>query len=196
MDRHALFGSIRLSPIASIVTDPHRTDNPIVATNRAFEQLTGYNEQELLGRNCRILAGPRTEPVHSEALGRAVASATPQIVELTNYRKDSSSFRNAVMVAPVFGDDGDVAFFFGTQMEVDNRTSSLVQAIAAQRLASLTQQQLAVLRLMARGLRNRQIGAELGLAEKTIKMHRSALVRRLGMTTSGEAMRLAIEAGL
>lgn len=196
MDRNALLHSIRLSPIASIVTDPHRDDNPIVAANRAFQCLTGYGEEELLGRNCRILAGPGTEPVRSEALGRAVASATPQLVELTNYRKDGSSFRNAVMIAPVLGDDGDVVFFLGTQMEVDAGASNLVQTVVAQRIACLTPQQQAVLRLMARGLRNRQIGAELGLTEKTIKMHRSALVRRLGVATSGEAMRLAIEAGL
>ncbi|SFI89740.1 transcriptional regulator, LuxR family [Sphingomonas sp. NFR04] len=196
MDKHALLASIRLSPIASIVTDPRRPDNPIVAANTAFERLTGYGEAELLGRNCRILAGPGTEPMHSNALAHAIATATPQVVELTNYRKDGSCFRNAVMVAPVLGDDGDVLFFLGTQMEVGASAHGLVQAHAARRIACLTHQQRAVLHLMARGLRSRQIGAELGLAEKTIKMHRSALVRRLGVSTSGEAMRLAIEAGL
>lgn len=196
MDRHALLESIRLSPIASIVTDPHRIDNPIIAANPAFAYLTGYGEAELLGCNCRILAGPGTEPVQSKALGDAIASATPQVVELTNYRKDGSSFRNAVMVAPVLGEDGDVLFFLGTQMEVGARGTGLIQAHAARRIACLTQQQRAVLRLMAHGLRNRQIGAELGLAEKTVKMHRSALVRRLGVSTAAEAMRLAIEAHL
>ena len=46
--------SIRLSPIASVVTDPNADDNPIIAANHAFEQLTGYCEDELIGRNCRI----------------------------------------------------------------------------------------------------------------------------------------------
>lgn len=49
-----IIGSIRLSPIASVVTDPKADDNPIVAANRAFEQLTGYREHELVGRNCRL----------------------------------------------------------------------------------------------------------------------------------------------
>jgi DNA-binding NarL/FixJ family response regulator len=66
---------------------------------------------------------------------------------------------------------------------------------AAERIGTLTRQQKAVLQLMARGLLNRQIGEELGLTEKTIKMHRGALMKRLGVATAGEAMRLAIEAG-
>jgi len=195
MERQALIRSIKLSPIASIVTDPTQRDNPIVAVNDAFEQLTGYDEAELIGRNCRILAGPGTERSHSAAMSRAIASATPIVVELTNYRKDGSSFLNAVMIAPVFDAAGEVAHFVGTQMEVDMRSADLVQENAAKRLEQLTPRQQAVLRLMASGMRNRQIGETLGLAEKTIKMHRSALVRRLGVATAGEAMRLAIKAG-
>lgn len=195
MERQALIISIKLSPIASIVTDPTQGDNPIVAVNDAFEQLTGYDEAELIGRNCRILAGPGTERSHSAAMSRAIASATPIVVEVTNYRKDGSSFLNAVMIAPVFDAAGEVAHFVGTQMEVDMRSADLVQENAAKRLEQLTPRQQAVLRLMASGMRNRQIGETLGLAEKTIKMHRSALVRRLGVATAGEAMRLAIKAG-
>jgi PAS domain S-box-containing protein len=195
MERQALIRSIKLSPIASIVTDPTQGDNPIVAVNDAFEQLTGYDEAELIGRNCRILAGPSTERSHSAAMRRAIASATPIVLELTNYRKDGSSFLNAVMIAPVFDATGEVAHFVGTQMEVDMRSADVVQENAAKRLEQLTPRQQAVLRLMASGMRNRQIGETLGLAEKTIKMHRSALVRRLGVATAGEAMRLAIKAG-
>ena len=67
---------------------------------------------------------------------------------------------------------------------------------AADRIGKLTAKQREVLRLMAQGLRNRRIGEALGLTEKTIKMHRGALVKRLGVSTAAEAMRLAIEAGL
>ncbi len=194
-EEHALIRSIRLSPIASIVTDPRVADNPIIAANGPFQQLTGYSEEEIIGRNCRVLAGPGTDPVHSAALGRAIAAGTPRVVELLNYRKDGSTFLNAVMVAPVFNDDGELTHFVGSQMEVGAETGASARASAAERIAGLTPQQTAVLRLMAQGLRNRQIGEALDLTEKTIKMHRGALVRRLGVSTAGEAMRLAIEAG-
>ncbi|MCW3796895.1 LuxR C-terminal-related transcriptional regulator [Sphingomonas sp. BN140010] len=193
--REELIRSVRLSPIASIVTDARLDDNPIIAVNDPFEQLTGYAEEELVGRNCRVLAGPETEQALSASLGRAVASATPQALQLTNYRKDGSKFLNAVMIAPVFDDAGELAYFLGSQMEVQAQTADGLRTNAVERVMSLTAQQQAVLRLMARGLRNRQIGEELGLTEKTIKMHRSALVRRLGVSTAVEAMRLAIEAG-
>jgi len=194
-ERRELVRSIRLSPIASIVTDPRAVDNPIIAANRQFEQLTGYSEEELLGRNCRLLAGPETDPAHSAALGRAVGAATPQVAELVNYRKDGSKFLNAVMVAPVFDEDGKLAFFFGSQMEVDPQHAALARTSSAERVGALTKQQQNVLRLMAQGLRNRQIGEQLGLTEKTIKMHRGALVKRLGVATAAEAIRLAVEAG-
>jgi PAS domain S-box-containing protein len=195
-DKRELVQSIRLSPIASIVTDANLSDNPIIAANTAFEQLTGYAEAELLGRNCRILAGPETLRSQSAALARAVATATPAVVELVNYRKNGSKFLNAVMVAPLFDDAGQVAHFVGSQMEISGLRAGAGRQAAAERIDCLTPQQRAVLRLMAQGMRNRQVGDALGLAEKTIKMHRSALVRRLGVTTAGEAMRLAIEAGL
>lgn len=195
-DESELIRSIRLSPIASIVTDPRSDDNPIIATNRRFEELTGYTEEELLGRNCRILAGPETSAAHSAVLRQAVATATPTVVELINYRKDGSSFLNAVMVAPLFGEDGQLAYFVGSQMEIGDRQAGIAASAAAERIGGLTARQRAVLRLVAQGKRNRQIGRELGLAEKTIKMHRVALMKRLGVSTVAEAMRLAIEAGL
>ena len=194
-DREELIRSIRLSPIATIITDPRLDDNPIIAANDSFEQLTGYAEEELVGRNCRLLTGPATEQDQSAALGRAVAFATPHVLELTNYRKNGSKFVNAVMIAPVFDADGGLAFFVGSQMEAVPASAETRREKAAERVMSLTAQQQAVLRLMAQGLRNRHIGEELGLSEKTIKMHRSALVRRLGVSTAVDAIRLAIEAG-
>ncbi|MEZ0497393.1 LuxR C-terminal-related transcriptional regulator [Sphingomonas sp. IW22] len=194
-DERELIRSIRLSPIASIVTNPTVHDNPIIAANRQFELLTGYFEKELVGRNCRILAGPETERMHSAALAQAVATATPIVIELVNYRKDGSKFLNAVMIAPVFNEEGDLAYFVGSQMEVAEGQSHDLRMSAAARIDQLTKQQQTVLRLMARGMRNRQIGDQLGLTEKTIKMHRSALFKRLGVSSAAEAMRLAIEAG-
>jgi PAS domain S-box-containing protein len=187
--------AIRLSPIASILTDPRAADNPIIGVNTPFELLTGYTEEEVVGRNCRFLAGPETDPERSASLGRAIAAATPTVNELLNYRKDGSKFLNAVMVAPIFDDAGALAFFVGSQMEVDSEHSRKDHTDAAERIERLTVQQKKVLRLMARGLRNRQIGEQLGLTEKTIKMHRSALVKRLGLATAAQALRLAIEAG-
>ena len=70
----SLFGSIDRSPIATVITDPRRPDNPIVATNTAFSRLTGYSAEEIIGRNCRFLAGPETDPRGSAVLREAVGA--------------------------------------------------------------------------------------------------------------------------
>src|SRR4051812_30109463 len=117
-DEEALLASIHQSPIASIVTNPRLPDNPILAVNHAFEQLTGYSSEELLGRNCRILAGSGTEEGATETLREAIREARPVMVELLNYRRDGTPFRNAVMIAPLFDDAGHLAYFIGSQMDV------------------------------------------------------------------------------
>lgn len=93
---------------AAVVSDPRQPDNPIVACNQAFVDLTGYPREHIIGRNCRFLRGPETEEHQTQKLRDAVAAVRPVMVELVNYRQDNTPFRNAVMIAPLFGDDGGV----------------------------------------------------------------------------------------
>ena len=88
------------SPIASVVSDPRLPDNPIVACNTAFCELTGYGGDAILGRNCRFLSGPGTESWLSEAIRDGVRRHSPVLVEILNYKADGTPFRNAVLVAP------------------------------------------------------------------------------------------------
>lgn len=193
----ALFGSIRLSPIATVITNPRLPDNPVVATNDAFCRLTLYREEEIVGRNCRFLAGDSTEPWQTERIRNAVRSLRPTLTELLNYRKDGSAFRNAVLVAPLFGPDGEVAWFLGSQVEIPAETpSALRRERSAALVASLSPRQREVLREMAAGYRNKQIAWRLSLSEKTVKMHRGLLLAKLGVQTSADAIRIAVEAGL
>lgn len=182
------------SNVAAVVSDPRLPDNPIVACNAAFMALTGYERAEILGRNCRFLRGAGTEPEQTQILRDAVAQRRPVMVELTNYRKDGSPFRNAVMIAPLFGDDGNLLYFLGSQMAIDADGADR-QEQARARIAALTKRQQQILESLAKGLLNKQIAWELGLTERTIKMHRAALLRALGVRTAAEAIRVAIEAG-
>ena len=195
----ALVASIRLSPIATVLSNPRLPDNPIVAANAAFCALTGYAEEEIVGRNCRFLAGPGTEPRLTERIREALRTLRPSLTELLNYRKDGSPFRNAVLIAPLFGADGEVAWFLGSQVEVDPGSAAplaLRQQRAAGLAATLSPRQRDVLREMAAGQRNKQIAWRLGLSEKTVKMHRALLLEKLGVKTTADAIRLAVEAGL
>jgi PAS domain S-box-containing protein len=187
------------SPIASVVSDPRQRDNPIIACNAAFIALTGYAEDEIIGRNCKFLAGPAAEPWLSETISNAVQRHTPVLVEILNYKRDGTPFRNAVLVSPIFDAEGDLEFFLGSQVELEagapmsheNRRIAAVSAVKA-----LSRRQREVLAEMALGHLNRQIAFRLGVSEQTVKMHRALLMERLGAATSADAIRIAVEAGL
>jgi PAS domain S-box-containing protein len=198
-EEERLAESIRLSPIATVLSNPRLPDNPIVAANSAFCTLTGYEEAEIVGRNCRFLAGPETEPWLTERIREALRSLRPSLTEILNYRKDGSAFRNAVLIAPLFGPDGEVAWFLGSQVEVEPGSGAplaLRRRRAAELAATLSPRQRQVLEEMASGQRNKQIAWRLGLSEKTVKMHRALLLAKLGVKTTADAIRIAVEAGL
>ena len=128
-----LTGLISGSPIASVISDPRQRDNPIIACNAAFIALTGYSEDEILGRNCKFLAGPATEPWLTDTIRKGVQKHRPVLVEILNYKRDGTPFRNAVLVAPIFDEDGELEFFLGSQVEVDDESPTPVsnQRVAA-----------------------------------------------------------------
>lgn len=197
--RHPVLDSIRFSPIATVVSDPTKPDNPLIAVNEAFCALTGYAEDEVIGRNCRFLRGPDTENGQTEKLRSAVYGQHPALAELINYRKDGSPFRNAVMIAPLFGDDGNLELFVGSQIEVlpEEESIGLVrQQQAAQIVDRLSPRQREILQQMARGFRTKQIAYRLSLSEKTVQMHRMLMFKKLSTSNAADAVRIAVEAGL
>jgi len=189
---------IASSAIAAVVSNPRLPDNPIVACNDAFLALTGFGRDEIIGRNCRFLRGPDTEPWLSEALRTGIRLRQPTMVEILNFKKDGTPFRNAVMVAPIFDAAGEVEYFLGSQVEIEDsraRTNDLRRRHAYEKIQRLTPRQLEVLIELARGRLNKQIAHDLDLSERTIKMHRSALLKALDVETSADAIRIAVEAG-
>ncbi len=186
------------SPIAAVMSNPRLTDNPIVECNAAFEALTGYDRDEIIGNNCRFLTGEGTEPELTELLRDGIRRRQPVMVEILNYKKDGTPFRNAVMVAPIFGTSGELEYYLGSQVEIAEDVALANDArreAARSRIAALSRRQRQVLLLIAGGKLNKQIAYELGLSERTVKMHRAAVFAALGVKTSADAIRLAIEAG-
>ena len=104
--------------MAVTLVDAHRLDNPIVYANRAFTELTGFDQDEVIGRNCRFLQGPETDPAAIEAIREAIASREVRVVEILNYRKDGSTFWNSLHVGPVYDEDGELTHVYGSQWDV------------------------------------------------------------------------------
>ena len=195
MSPSAMIGSC---PIAAVMSNPRLPDNPIVECNAAFEALTGYIRDEIIGNNCRFLTGAGTEPELTELLRDGIRRRQPVMVEILNYKKDGTPFRNAVMVAPIFGASGELEYYLGSQVEIAEdvaRADDARRLAARTRIDGLSRRQREVLLLLASGKLNKQIAYELGLSERTVKMHRAAVFAALEVRTSADAIRLAIEAG-
>jgi PAS domain S-box-containing protein len=197
--RHPVLESIRHSPIATVVSDPNQEDNPLVAVNDAFLELTGYTEEEVIGRNCRFLRGPDTENTQTAKLREAIYDRRATLAELINYRKDGSRFRNAVMIAPLYDEAGKVEYFVGSQIAVKADEESIAtvrQEQSAAIVQRLSPRQKEILQQMAQGFRTKQIAYMLSLSEKTVQMHRMLLFKKLETSNAADAVRIAVEAGL
>ncbi|OHC49289.1 MAG: hypothetical protein A3J25_14835, partial [Pseudomonadales bacterium RIFCSPLOWO2_02_FULL_63_210] len=105
--------AVEASVNAIIITDSEQADQPIVYVNPAFERITGYRSEEVLGRNCRFLQGEEQDQPALDAIRRALRGQEEGGAILRNYRKDGSAFWNDLKVAPVVNDRGKVSHFVG-----------------------------------------------------------------------------------
>lgn len=106
--------------MAVCLSDPNLPDQPIVFANRAFRRLTGYDEDEILGRNCRFLQGPKTDRAEVSRVREAIENEDVVVVELLNYRKDGTEFWNALHLGPIYDAQGKLLYFFGSQWDVSD----------------------------------------------------------------------------
>ncbi len=113
------------------VSDPSQPDNPLVFCNPAFLEMTGYAAEELLGRNCRVLQGPNTDPAAKRAIRDALAEERSVAVEIINYRKDGSTFWNALSIRPIPGPDGRARWFVGSSIDITRQRDTERQLLDA-----------------------------------------------------------------
>jgi PAS domain S-box-containing protein len=103
------------------ITDPHAPDNPLVFVNPAFERTTGYGYEESVGRNCRFLQGPDTDPADVQRVRELLAREEHGTVTLLNYRKDGTAFWSELALSPVYDGEGELTHFVGIQADVTAR---------------------------------------------------------------------------
>ncbi len=103
------------------ITDPGRSDEPIVFVNAAFEHLTGYKRREVKGREIDYLTGPDTDPDVARRMREAMNEGREHVAELLLYRKDGTPFWATVSLAPVAGADKSMTHFVGVVTDVTER---------------------------------------------------------------------------
>ena len=133
------FAAIEATRMPMLVTDPRQEDNPVVFVNPAFISMSGYSADEVLGRNCRFLQGPDTDPDAIAEIREAVAARREVTTEILNYRKDGSTFWNALFVSPVFDEHKNLVYFFASQLDVSRRRDAEAALARSQRMEALGQ---------------------------------------------------------
>ncbi|MDY6782092.1 MAG: PAS domain S-box protein [Cyanobacteriota bacterium] len=103
------------------IADFRAPDAPIIYCNPAFERITGYSREEVLGRNCRFLQGTDTDGAAVEQIRAALRSRQECHVTLINYRKDGTPFWNELVLSPVCDEWGELAYYIGIQNDVSDR---------------------------------------------------------------------------
>ncbi|MGB3470483.1 MAG: PAS domain-containing protein [Erythrobacter sp.] len=121
--------------MAICLCDPHTKDVPIIFANRAFRRLTGYSGEEIIGRNCRFLQGPKTDPEPIARIRDAIVNEDVVVVELLNYRKNGTTFWNALHLGPIYNDKGELVYFFGSQWDVSDVRAARAEERHAKEMA-------------------------------------------------------------
>jgi len=101
-----------------VFSNPALPDNPMIFVSDEFEAQTGYSPEEAVGRNCRFLQGPETDPHAVEAIRQALRAETRFAIDILNYRKDGTAFMNRLRIRPIYDGDGRLMFFAGAQNPV------------------------------------------------------------------------------
>ncbi|MDQ7957693.1 MAG: histidine kinase famiy protein [Rhodocyclaceae bacterium] len=133
------FAAIETTRMPMLVTDPRQSDNPIVFANRAFVAMTGYTREEIVGHNCRFLQGPATDRQTVQAIRQAIEERREISLEILNYRKDGSTFWNALFISPVYNRRDELVFFFASQLDVSRRRDAEEGLAQAQKMEALGQ---------------------------------------------------------
>jgi PAS domain S-box-containing protein len=207
------------------ITDPNQPDNPIIYVNRGFERLTGYDRDEVIGRNCRFLQNDDRDQPALRELRTAIQEGYDTRVLLRNYRKDGSMFWNELYLSAVYDDQGKVIYFMGVQNDVTQRvnheinlqkaieqtfadsswfTSSVMEnlmrirsgTVSAAQLEDLTSRELETLEFLAEGLKNDEIARRMNISTNTVRNYLASIYDKLGVHTRTDAAIWARERGL
>lgn len=106
------------------IADAQAPDLPLIYVNPAFEAMTGYRREEVLGRNCRFLQGSETRQAGLDEIRMALVQGRATRALVRNYRKDGSAFWNELTIAPVRDDEGRLTHHIGVANDVTDRVEA------------------------------------------------------------------------
>jgi diguanylate cyclase len=132
--RQEFFGRIVEHTAAAIaISDMRALDQPLVYVNAAFELLTGYSSDDVIGKNCRFMQGPIRDQSEVVLLREAIAQGRQVRTMIRNYKKTGEVFWNDLTLAPMHDAEGKVTHYFSICFDV---SASVEQKEEAEKLSA------------------------------------------------------------
>jgi len=129
LDYAGALGALQLEQVVC-VSNPQMPDCPIIYVNQKFYDLTQYGPAEVIGRNCRFLQGPETDPDDVSEIRTAVKTGLAVTTCLLNYKKDGTPFWNHLHIEPVYARSGELQYFVASQYDVTSLMDEAIQLVA------------------------------------------------------------------
>lgn len=116
-----------------LITDADADKLQIRYVNPAFERITGYQADDVLGKNWRLLQAPQAslQDQETDVFRNALETGQPRAVEIQSFRKDGSMFWNAMTIAPVHDDTGRITHLISTQTDITNLKTAVAESARA-----------------------------------------------------------------
>lgn len=119
-----IYAALDASSAGIIVTDNRLPDNPIIYNNKAFERITGYTSDEVIGHNCRFLQAGERKQEARQAIREAIGKGMDITIEIRNYKKNGDLFWNELSISPLKNSEGEVTHFIGVQNDISLRKNA------------------------------------------------------------------------
>ncbi|ACF13213.1 putative PAS/PAC sensor protein [Chloroherpeton thalassium ATCC 35110] len=118
IDKSLLIKAIDKTSEGIAISDARQPDNPLIFVNNGFTEITGYNSEEILGKNCRFLQGPETNKEASQMIRESLGTGKHCVVELRNHKKNGEAFWNRLSLNPIRDENGEITHFVGIQSDI------------------------------------------------------------------------------
>lgn len=118
LDQYLLETIVKEARDGITISDCSLPDNPLIFVNDAFARMTGYDAEEVIGKNCRFLQRGDTDLPAVNIIKIAMLTHEPCLVTLKNYRKDGTVFWNELSLTPIINKNDVVTHYLGVQKDV------------------------------------------------------------------------------
>ena len=132
----SLSRAVEQSPASVVITN---TAGDIEYVNSKFLQITGYNLDEVLGKNPRVLKSGHTKPEEYRLLWETISSGKEWRGEFRNQKKNGELFIESASISPIKAADGSISHYVAVKEDVTERKGLESQLAHAQKMESIGQ---------------------------------------------------------